>query len=185
MAVRVEAVGALTPEIHEALGRLLPQLNPRLAVPDAERLKRLLEDPDVVLLVARDGEQIVGIGGIGKTRLALQVAVEVMDAYRDGVWFVPLAALRNWELVRPTIANELEVKEPQTLEGYLRDKQLLLVLDNFEQLLEAAASLATVLSEAAGVKLLVTSRSPLHLSGEQVYPVPPLGGEEARYLPSM
>jgi GNAT superfamily N-acetyltransferase len=60
LAVRVEAVGELTPEIHEALGRLLPQLNPRLAVPDTERLKRLLDDPDVVLLIARDGEQIVG-----------------------------------------------------------------------------------------------------------------------------
>jgi GNAT superfamily N-acetyltransferase len=60
LAVRVEAVGALTAEIHEALDRLLPQLNPALAVPDPERLKRLLDDPDVVLLIARDGEQIVG-----------------------------------------------------------------------------------------------------------------------------
>jgi predicted ATPase/DNA-binding SARP family transcriptional activator len=161
----------------------LPEARSNLPVqptPLVGRERELLE----VLALLRENRLVTltGAGGIGKTRLALMAAAKVVRDFRDGVWFVPLAALRKWELVQPTIAYELEIKEPQTLEGYLRDKRLLIVLDNFEQLLEAAASLAAVLRQAAGLKLLVTSRSPLHLSGEQLYPVPPLGGEEARRL---
>jgi predicted ATPase/DNA-binding SARP family transcriptional activator len=125
---------------------------------------------------------LTGPGGVGKTRLALEAAAEVLDDFRDGVWFVSLAALREPELVLPTIAQTLEVNEPQTLEHYLGDKQLLLVLDNFEQLVEAASQLSELLARAAGLKLLVTSREPLHLAGEQEYPVPPLTDAEAERL---
>jgi predicted ATPase/DNA-binding SARP family transcriptional activator len=161
----------------------LPEARSNLPVQPTPLVGRERELLEVLALLGENRlVTLTGAGGIGKTRLALMAAAKVVSDFRDGVWFVPLAALRKWELVAPTIAYELEIKEPQTLEGYLRDKQLLLVLDNFEQLLEAAASLFAVLRQAAGLKLLVTSRSPLHLSGEQLYPVPPLGGEEARRL---
>jgi predicted ATPase len=125
---------------------------------------------------------LTGPGGVGKTRLALQAAAEVIDDFRDGVWYVSLAALRDPELVLPTVEQTLNVKEPQTLEQHLLERQLLLVLDNFEQLLEAAASLAVLLRGAPNSKVLVTSRAPLRLSGEHEYPVQPLSDEEAVQL---
>jgi predicted ATPase/DNA-binding SARP family transcriptional activator len=125
---------------------------------------------------------LTGPGGVGKTRLAQQAASELADEFRDGVWFVSLAALRDPDLVLPTVARTLNVSEPQTLEQYLREKQLLLVLDNFEQLLEAAPQLAELLGQAPNLKLLVTSRESLHLAGEQGYPVPPLTDPEAERL---
>jgi predicted ATPase/DNA-binding SARP family transcriptional activator len=125
---------------------------------------------------------LTGPGGVGKTRLALQAASELADEFRDGVWFVSLAALRDPDLVLPTVARTLKVSEPLTLEQDLREKQLLLVLDNFEQLLEAAPQLAELLGQAPNLKLLVTSRELLHLAGEQGYPVPPLTDPEAERL---
>jgi predicted ATPase len=122
---------------------------------------------------------LTGPGGIGKTRLALQTAAELGDDFRDGVWFVSLASLHDPELVLPTVAKTLGIREPETVEGHLRERQALLLLDNFEQLLDAAASLAALLRGAPRSKLLVTSRSPLRVSGEQEYPVRPLADEEA------
>ena len=120
-----------------------------------------------------------GPGGSGKTRLALQAAAELVEEFRDGVWFVSLAALREENAVLPTIALTLGIGEPQTLEQHLEQTEALLLLDNFEQLLDAAPQVAELLRQAPGVKVLVTSRSPLHLAGEHEYPVPPLADDDA------
>jgi predicted ATPase/DNA-binding SARP family transcriptional activator len=125
---------------------------------------------------------LAGPGGIGKTRLALQTAAALVDSFRDGVWFVPLAALRDPELVLPAVAQALGLRDGRTLEEYLRERQLLLLLDNYEQLLEGAASLSGLLRESPELKLLVTSRAPLHLSGEFVYQVPTLHNAAATEL---
>jgi predicted ATPase/DNA-binding SARP family transcriptional activator len=130
------------------------------------------------LLRANRVVTLTGPGGVGKTRLALQVALEVVAYFPDGVWFVSLAALRDPDLVLSTVAQTLG-KEPQTLEQHLRGRQVLLVLDNFEQLLDAAPSLSFLIGEAPRTKLLVTSRTPLHVSGEHEYPVMPLAEEAA------
>jgi predicted ATPase/class 3 adenylate cyclase len=123
---------------------------------------------------------LTGTGGTGKTRLALQLAAEVLEAFPNGVFFVSLAPVRDWELVAPTIARTLGLREQagetvvETLDGYLADRELLLVLDNFEQVLAAAPAVAGLCAASPGLKLLVTSRTPLRLSGERTYPVPPL-----------
>jgi predicted ATPase/class 3 adenylate cyclase len=123
---------------------------------------------------------LVGPGGIGKTRLALQVAAELLDAYPSGVYFVPLAPIRDPALVVPTIAQALGVSEAggrplmDALRAYLRDKHLLLLLDNFEQVVVAAPLLSELLAAAPQLNVLVTSREVLHLRGEQEFPVPPL-----------
>ena len=123
---------------------------------------------------------LIGTGGTGKTRLALQLAANMLDRFPGGAAFVLLTPVRDWELVVPTIAQTLGLREQpgesalETLGEYLRDKRLLLVLDNFEQVLPAAPALSSLLAEAPGLKLLATSRSPLHLSGEHAYRVPQL-----------
>jgi predicted ATPase/DNA-binding winged helix-turn-helix (wHTH) protein/exonuclease VII small subunit len=135
---------------------------------------------------------LVGVGGIGKTRLALQVAAEVMDAYRDGVWLVDLAPLVDPTLVPSALAQALGASESagrpliETLCNHLKGRQLLLLLDNCEHLLDACATLAdAILRSAAGTTIIATSREPLHLAGEQTYSLPtlslpdPTGGTEA------
>jgi predicted ATPase/class 3 adenylate cyclase len=122
---------------------------------------------------------LAGPGGAGKTRLGLQTAAELVDEFRDGVWFVSLSALRDPKAVLPTIGQTLGVPQQQTLDEYLEHKQALLLLDNFEQLLEAAPQIAGLVQATAATKVLATSRSPLHLAGEREYPVPPLTDEDA------
>jgi predicted ATPase/DNA-binding XRE family transcriptional regulator len=123
---------------------------------------------------------LVGPGGVGKTRLALHVAAEARAEFADGVVFVPLAPISDPALVATAIATALGIQEqgtrplPMTLIAALRSRRLLLVLDNMEQVVEAASVLAEVLAECASLKLLVTSRTPLHLSTEQEFAVPPL-----------
>ncbi len=130
---------------------------------------------------------LTGPGGTGKTRLALQVAAELVEEFPSGVFFVALAALAEPDLVLGTLAQTLGVREvpgealPRTLAEHLSDKQLLLVLDNFEQVLEAAGELPGLLSSAPGLTLLVTSREALRLSGEQRYPVPTLSLPDPRW----
>ncbi|GAC1614621.1 MAG: hypothetical protein NVS4B7_06840 [Ktedonobacteraceae bacterium] len=121
-----------------------------------------------------------GTGGIGKTSLALQVARELDNDFADGVCFVSLAPISDPELVIPTIAQEFGLKEighlllRDLLKGYLSDKHLLLLLDNFEQVITAAPALSTLLEASPHLNILVTSRAMLHLRGEHEFPVPPL-----------
>ena len=124
---------------------------------------------------------LTGPGGSGKTRLAIQAAGELADAYPDGVWWVELAPLTAPEQVVQSLAAALGLQEAppqpleQTLLASLKHKHLLLALDNCEHLLEACAALAErILAHTAQVQILSTSREALRLSGEQVYPVPPL-----------
>jgi predicted ATPase len=120
---------------------------------------------------------LTGAGGSGKTRLALQATAELVDEHKDGVWWVPLAALRDPSLVEASIAQELAAKD--SLAEHLRSKQLMLLLDNFEQLVEAAPLVGELLAEAPGVRIVVTSRERLNLSAEQEYQVPTLVATEA------
>jgi predicted ATPase/class 3 adenylate cyclase len=123
---------------------------------------------------------LTGPGGIGKTRLGLQVAAELVDAFADGVWFVRLSRLVDPGLVVPTIAQTLGLKEAGSmpiadlLRAYVAERRLLLVLDNFEQVVAAAGEVAVLLAASPGLHVLVTSRVPLRLRGEQVHPVSPL-----------
>jgi predicted ATPase len=120
-----------------------------------------------------------GPGGSGKTRLALQAAAELVQEFPDGVWFVSLAALRDPCAVLPTIAQTLGLRQGEPVEQQLENKEALLLLDNFEQLLDAATDLAELLRHAPSLQALVTSRSRLHLGGEREYPVPPLAADDA------
>jgi len=123
---------------------------------------------------------LTGPGGSGKTRLALRLAADVMRSYRDGVCWVPLEAVSDPALVLPEIARSLDVAGDLT--ASLRSKHLLIVLDNFEQVIASASQLAGLIAAGAGVRLLVTSREPLHIDGERVYVVEPLTEDEATAL---
>ena len=132
---------------------------------------------------------LLGAGGIGKTRIALHAAAESMDDYPDGVWFVDLAPQSDERLVPQMVASILGVKEEagntvtDALVGYVKDKRLLLVLDNCEHLLHACADLATtLLRSGAKLKILAASRAPLRVAGETTYPVPALAVPDASAL---
>jgi predicted ATPase len=179
--------------VSQVLHPALPDDFPPLDSLDA-RLHNLPVQPTALLgreheleavrsLLLRDDVQLVtltGPGGIGKTRLALQVAADVMDLVPDGVFFVSLAPINDPELVISTIAQVLGLREAggrslqETVTGYLQERHLLLVLDNFEQILPAAAQLAALLAECGRLTMLVTSRAVLHLQGEHEFAVPPL-----------
>ncbi len=137
-------------------------------------LSQLLGRDDVRLVT------LIGAGGSGKTRLALHVAGERVDTFAQGVWFVPLAGVSDPAQVPISIIQALNMKSSpslsplQSLITYLRNKQLLLVLDNFEQIDEAATTVSELLAAVPGLKVLVTSRSVLRLYGEHKFSVPPL-----------
>jgi predicted ATPase len=123
---------------------------------------------------------LTGTGGVGKTRLGLQVATDLLHDFPDGICLVLLAPISDPDLVIPTIAQTLGVKEVGTrsllelLKAHLQNKHLLLFLDNFEQVLSAAPTLTGLLETCPSLKVLVTSREVLRLRGEHEYPVPPL-----------
>jgi predicted ATPase len=123
---------------------------------------------------------LTGPGGTGKTRLAIQAAAEVADASPDGVWWVSLTPVRDAALVRSAIAQVLQAKGE--LEEQIGDKRFLLVLDNFEQVIDAATDLAALHGACPNLRIVVTSREVLQLAGEQAYAVPPLKPDDATQL---
>ena len=136
------------------------------------QVKELLKGPGLLTLT--------GPGGSGKTRLALQAAGELLDDYPDGVYLAELGPITDPRLIPSTIADSVGARAEgqrqiiDTLRDHLREREMLLVLDNFEQLLEGAPVVADLLATAPRLRVLVTSREPLHITGEQELLVPPL-----------
>jgi predicted ATPase/class 3 adenylate cyclase len=134
---------------------------------------------------------LVGPGGVGKTRLALQAAAELLDEFADGVFLVALAPVEDPALLAVTIAQTLGVRETgsrllvESLKGDLRARHTLLLLDNFEQVITAAPLVTELLAAAPRLTLLVTSREVLHLSGEHEFPVLPLALPDQLRLPAL
>ena len=142
-------------------------------------LGRERELAEVVALLGRGDARLVtltGAGGSGKTRLAVQAAAELVDRFPDGVWWVPLQAVREPELVLPTVASTLGATGD--LDEHLAGKRLLLVLDNFEQVVPAAEGLGLLLARVPALRVLATSREPLRLAGEHEQAVPPFAPTE-------
>jgi predicted ATPase/class 3 adenylate cyclase len=134
---------------------------------------------------------LIGPGGTGKTRLGLQVAAEAGQGFSGGVYFVPLATIEDPELVASAIAHVIGIQDAgarppeERLLEHLRDREVLLLLDNFEQITDAAPLLGRLLTGAQQLKVIVTSRSPLHVSAEHEFPVPPLQLPDPQHLPSL
>ena len=166
-----------------ATGRAAPSRDSRPANLPAQATPLVGRDRELAEIVALLRRQdvrcvtLTGPGGTGKTRLALSVAAALMADYRDGVFFIPLAAITEQAMVLSQVAQALGISKSagQDLHAYLASRELLLVVDNVEQVIEAAPDLARLLVKAPHVRLLATSREPLHVAAERAYPIPPLG----------
>ncbi len=167
------------------LNNLPVQLTPLIGrEQEVAAVETLLQREHVRLLT------LTGPGGSGKTRLSLQVAAELCDPFTDGVYFVNLAPISDPAFVLPKIAQTLGLHEVagqpllDHLKGELQEKQLLLVLDNFEQVVRAAPQLVDLLAACPKLKLLVTSREVLHVRAEREFGVPPLALPDPLHLPA-
>jgi predicted ATPase/transcriptional regulator with XRE-family HTH domain len=166
--------GSSRPALRQRPNNLPAQRTTFIGRPEVTSVVELLRRPGTRLLTLN------GPPGIGKTRLSLQVSGVMLDDFADGVFFVPLAPISDPDLVLPTIAQALAVRDAgdqqlvDTLKSYLRERQMLLVLDNFEQVTAAASLVGELLSAAPELKIVITSRELLHLYGEQDFPVPPM-----------
>jgi predicted ATPase len=170
----------------------LPLLRiPASPTPIVGRTRELAQVEELLLRADSRLVTLTGPGGIGKTRLALQVAADIVSHFADGVFFVPLASIGDPGLVGATIAQVLEVGEipgrsiVDALKQYLHARSVLLVVDNFEHVLAAAMVVSDLLAAAPRVKALITSRETLHLRGEHDFSVPPLGLPDLARLPSV
>jgi predicted ATPase len=178
-----------TPAETPVAARLAALPVPRRRLIDREQeraqAQALLQQEDVGLVT------LTGPGGVGKTRLAVQVAADLVPQFTDGVAFISLASLKDPTLVVPTVARALGVSQTgddsldERLLEYLQPRDVLLVLDNAEQLVSAALLAAQALELAPRLKLLVTSREPLRVRDEQIVPVPPLALPDPAHIPDL
>ena len=174
------------------LATLTSYPNNNLPVEPTPLVGREAETAAVRAQLERDGTRLItltGPGGVGKTRLSLQVAADALDRFPDGAWLVPLAAITDPALVAGEIALTLGVREEAgrpleaTLADHLRDRRMLLVLDNLEQVLTGAKTVATLLAASPGLRIIATSRTRLGLRGEVEYVVPTLSVPDLSRLP--
>jgi predicted ATPase/class 3 adenylate cyclase len=165
-----------------------------IPVPPTPLIGREHEVTSIVRLLRRDKVRLVtftGPGGTGKTRLALQVVSELGDVFAGGILFVSLASLNDPKLVIPTIARAVGLRESMgqpvfaRLVEVVQEKQMLLLLDNFEQVVEAAPQVADLLTTCPQLKVLVTSREVLHVRSEHEFAVPPLALPDPAHLPKL
>jgi predicted ATPase len=172
----------------------LPRHPSNLTIPPTALIGREGEIAEVLQLFQPAGARLVtltGAGGVGKTRLAQEIATEAPDRFPDGAFFVDLSPLTDPTLVIPTIAVALGVREMvgqtlfQTLSGFLADKRLLLLLDNCERVLESASDIAALLAACPHLAILATSREPLHIRAERDIAVAPLPIPEPGRLPAV
>jgi predicted ATPase/DNA-binding XRE family transcriptional regulator len=168
-----------TPRIHSMSP---PPIPPTVLIGREQEMARAMT------FLQRDGVRLLtltGPSGVGKTRLGIQLAQDLGERFEDGVVFLALAPLRDPSLLPATLAQALRLRESsegqlsEQVQAYVQEKQLLLVLDNFEQIRQAAPFIADLLATSPRLQILVTSRAPLHVRGEQEFTIAPLALDEA------